>query len=70
MGLDRLPRIRVDHEFGRVQRHDIDWLIAEVMELRELLDSLDRDVLAGLERDLPRLRQTLSRPSPFERDGR
>lgn len=62
MGLDRLPRIRVDHEFGRLQRHDIDWLIAEVMELRELLD--------GPERDLPRLRETLSRPSPFERDAR
>lgn len=42
--LDRLPRIKVDHEFGRVARHDLDWLIesleadrAEVGRLASLL---------------------------------
>ena len=28
--LDRLPRIKVDHEFGRVARHDIAWLIEQL----------------------------------------
>ena len=33
-GVDRLPRIKVDHEFGRIARDDIDWLITELERLR------------------------------------
>jgi hypothetical protein len=42
MALDRLPRIRADHEFGRITRIDIDWLIAEIDRLRAQLTS-DKD---------------------------
>ena len=37
MPLDRLPRIKVDHEFGWVSRVDIDWLIAGGARLRDEL---------------------------------
>lgn len=40
MPLDRLPRIKVDHEFGRVSRIDIDWLIAQVAILRAQLTDM------------------------------
>lgn len=34
IGVDRLLRIKVDHQFGPLNRWDVDWLIAEVERLR------------------------------------
>jgi hypothetical protein len=57
MSLDRLPRITADHEYGRLNRWDIDWLIEEVKRLRSAED-------AG--RETPKLDATVAKPSPFD----
>lgn len=55
--VDRLPRITVDHEFGRLnQWDDIDWLINEVIRLRAEAEH----------RGTPKLDVTVAKPSPFE----
>jgi phage terminase Nu1 subunit (DNA packaging protein) len=57
MSIDRLPRISIDHEYGRLNRWDIDWLIDEVKRLRQTAEDADRET--------PKLDATLAKPSPF-----
>jgi phage terminase Nu1 subunit (DNA packaging protein) len=60
MSVDRLPRISIDHEYGRLNRWDIDWLIDEVKRLRQTAEDADRET--------PKLATTLAKPFPFDEE--